>query len=322
MKKILTIVFAIAGFSVALAQGTGKVHGKIFSNFNYDSAQEQASFDITRAYFGYGHTFNDKLSAKVTFDVGGTDSTSFASTAYLKVAALKWKATDKLTINFGQVGLKQFKIQEKNWGYRYIAMSSQDEYKMGASADLGFTADYQLMDMLSVDLAVVNGEGFKKKQEDAHMKTGFGLTITPNERLTVRAYMDAMSAADVEVDSVMTEVPSQTTTALFVGYKADKFRLGVEYNMQAAHDNEENMDYEITSVYGTYNLTDNMGVFARYDMVSSDEDGYTEENGDFMIAGLEYRPAKGVYLSANFRNNIAEDADAENQVYMNLQFKF
>lgn len=322
MKKFLTIALMFAGVNIAAAQGTGKVHGKVFSNFNYDVAGEQASFDITRAYFGYGHTFSDKLSAKFTFDVGGADTDTYASTAYLKVAALKWKATDNLTVNFGQVGLKQFKTQEKNWGYRYIEKSSQDLYKMGTSADLGLTADYKVMDMLSVDLTVVNGEGYKKEQADAHMKTGFGLTLEPIEGLTVRAYMDMLTADDVVVDSVAIESPNQSTTAIFVGYKADKFRIGAEYNMQAAHGNVEGMDYDITSLYGTYNISDNMGAFARYDMVSSDENGWSDKNGDYMIAGLEYRPAKGISLSANLRNNTKEGADAENEVFMNLQFKF
>lgn len=323
MKKFFTIALLFAGVNIAAAQGTGKVHGNVFSNFNYDLAEEQGAFEISRAYFGYGHTFNDKFSAKLTFDVGSYEvediQTTFANTAYLKIAALQWKATDKLTVNFGQVGLKQFKTQEKNWGYRYIAKSSQDTYKMGTSADLGFTADYKLMDMLSVDLTVVNGEGYKKDQADAQMKTGFGLTLKPVDGLTVRAYMDMLNADDVDTVSY----PTQSTTALFVGYKADKFRVGAEYNMQAAHKNVEGMDYDITSVYGTYNISDNMGAFVRYDMVSSEENGWSDKNGDYLITGLEYRPAKGISLSANLRSHSHEGEDeAENQVYMNLQFKF
>ena len=316
MKKLFTIALVIAGMNLAHAQSTGKVHGKIFSNFNYNASDEAAAFEISRAYLGYKYKYNDQWSVKVTFDVGGTDT--YARTAYLKVAALKWKATDKLTVNIGQVGLKQFKTQEKNWGYRYIAKSSQDRYKMGTSADMGFTADYKLSDMLAVDLTVVNGEGYKKDQADSNLKTGFGLTVKATDALTLRVYTDAVAKSDVD----STSYPSQNTVALFAGYKGDAFRLGAEYNTQTAHKNVDGGDYEIISAYGTYYVNDQVGAFARYDVVSCDEGGYDGKNGDYLIAGLEYRPVKGVSISANVQGYTPEDGDAENSVYMNLQYKF
>jgi len=316
MKKLFTIALVIAGMNLAHAQSTGKVHGKIFSNFNYNTSDEAAAFEISRAYLGYKYKYNDQWSVKVTLDVGGADT--YARTAYLKVAALKWKATDKLTVNIGQVGLKQFKTQEKNWGYRYIAKSSQDRYKMGTSADMGFTADYKLSDMLAVDLTVVNGEGYKKDQADSNLKTGFGLTVKATDALTLRVYTDAVAKSDVD----STSYPSQNTVALFAGYKGDAFRLGAEYNTQTAHKNVDGGDYEIISAYGTYYVNDQVGAFARYDVVSCDEGGYDGKNGDYLIAGLEYRPVKGVSISANVQGYTPEDGDAENSVYMNLQYKF
>ena len=311
MKKFFTIALALAGMNLAHAQSTGKVHGQIHSNFNYDATAEAAAFEVSRAYLGYKYKYNDDWSVKVTFDVGGADT--YARTAYLKVAALKWKATDKLTVNFGQVGLKQFKTQEKNWGYRYIAKSSQDRYKMGTSADMGFTADYKLNGMFAVDLTVVNGEGYKKDQADSNVKTGFGLTMKATDALTLRVYTDALAKSDTS---------TQNTMALFAGYKADAFRLGAEYNTQTAHKNVDGGDYEIVSAYGTYYVNDQVGAFARYDVVSCDEGGYDGKNGDYLIAGLEYRPVKGISISANVQGYTPEDGDAENSVYMNLLYKF
>ncbi len=314
MKFFFTIALVFGGMNLLHAQGTGKVHGKIFSNFNYNATDEAAAFEISRAYFGYKYKYNDAWSLKVTFDVGGKENeTYYARTAFLKVAALKWKATDKLTINFGQVGLKQFKAQEKNWGYRYIAKSSQDEYKMGTSADMGFTADYKLNGMLAVDLTVVNGEGYKKDQADSNLKTGFGLTMKATDALTLRVYTDALAKSDTS---------TQNTVALFAGYKADAFRLGAEYNTQTGHKNTEGNDFEIASAYGTYYVNYQVGVFARYDIVSSDEGWDNDKDGDYLIAGLEYRPVKGVSVSVNVQGYTPESGDAENSFYMNLQYKF
>ena len=130
MKKFFTIVFVLLCISSLRSQSLGKSHGKIFSNFNYSLNDNATEFAITRAYFGYVYQLNDTWRAKLTLDVGEADT--YARTAYLKVAALQWKATDRLTVNFGQIGLKQFNVQEKNWGYRYIEKSSQDVYIMGS----------------------------------------------------------------------------------------------------------------------------------------------------------------------------------------------
>ena len=55
--------------------------------------------------------------------------------AYIKNAMLSWK-TGNFTLDFGLIGLEQFNVQEKFWGYRYIMKSFQDEYKFGSSADM------------------------------------------------------------------------------------------------------------------------------------------------------------------------------------------
>ena len=52
------------------------------------------------------------MGYKITFDVG-SNSAGSAYTAFLKIASLKWKASDKLTLNTGMVGTKNFKFMEK-----------------------------------------------------------------------------------------------------------------------------------------------------------------------------------------------------------------
>ena len=83
------------------------------------------AFEIKRSYLGYSYKMDDNFSAKITFDVGSNDAGS-AYTAYLKIASLSWKASDKMMLNFGQIGTKNFKFMEKAWGKRYIYKSLQD----------------------------------------------------------------------------------------------------------------------------------------------------------------------------------------------------
>ena len=101
-KTILTLGLALLTVISAIAQ-EGKPAVKVFSNFNYSLTTAEGEtafkeFEIKRAYLGYKYNFDDKLSAKITFDVGADDGSVY--TAFLKIAALSWKASDKLTLNF------------------------------------------------------------------------------------------------------------------------------------------------------------------------------------------------------------------------------
>ena len=135
-KTILALSAALLVFSNANAQ-EGKPSVKVFSNFNYDMSAEEGEnafkeFELKRSYLGYSYKFDDNFSAKITFDVGSNDGGS-AYTAFLKIASLNWKASDNLSINFGQTGTKNFKFMEKAWGKRYIEKSAQDKYKWASS---------------------------------------------------------------------------------------------------------------------------------------------------------------------------------------------
>ena len=109
MKKTILLLVTVFTFSCVSAQ-EGSPSVKIFSNFNYDMSSENdgdafKAFEIKRSYLGYSYKFDDKLSTKITFDVGSNNSGS-SYTAFLKIAALKWNASDNLTLNFGMVGAK------------------------------------------------------------------------------------------------------------------------------------------------------------------------------------------------------------------------
>ena len=163
MKKTLLLLCGIALFLTNVTAQSGKPAVKIFSNFNYDISAEDSEnafkeFEIKRAYLGYSHDINENFSTKITYDIGSNSGGS-SYTAFLKIAALKWKATDNMSINIGMIGTKNFKFMEKVWGRRYIDKSAQDKYKWASSADAGVSMDYKLTDNVSIDAQVLNGEG-------------------------------------------------------------------------------------------------------------------------------------------------------------------
>ena len=323
MKKTILALSAALLTVISVHAQEGKASVKVFSNFNYDLSDgdtEHAykAFEIKRAYLGYGYKFDDKLSAKITFDVGSGEASTYS--AYLKIAALSWKATDRLTLNFGQVGTKNFKFQEKAWGKRYIAKSAQDMQKWASSADAGLTADYKLSEKLSIDAQVLNGEGYKKSQgENGLFRGGLGLTYTMSERIALRVNRDINPRA-----TYGDEDASQHITALAIAYAGDNFNLGADKSVMTNAGNKIDVKKDLLSVYGSYNLNEKYSLFGRYDNVASEEDWNLEKDGNFTVFGIERQMAKGVKLAINVQSwtGAEENAEAKRTLFMNLEYKF
>lgn len=321
MKKIsITFIITLVISNFALAQGTdefkpsGKTSVKIFSNFHstFSDGENYEAFEITRAYFGYGYQFSKNFSGKITLDVGDPGVGGLQMTAYLKNAMLTYKSNG-FTVNFGVISTTQFKIQEKNWGYRYIFKSFQDEYKFGSSADLGISIAYKIDDHLSFDVMISNGEGYKKIQADSSLRYGFGITINPVKELTLRGYYDVIKKDDV----------NQQSWVFFAGYKTKEFSLGAEYNTQLNHKNNDGDDLNGFSAYATYKLGKKFKVFGRYDDLSSEDEWNIGKDGSAIIAGFEYAPVKGVKIAPNYQGWNPDDDSKKfmTGIYMNLEIK-
>jgi len=311
MKKLALTFMAILGITfLAISQESkeafkpnGKSIIRVFSNYHstFADGANTSAFELTRVYLGYEHHFSQELSGTVIFDVAdpgdlGTGKTpSLQMTAYVKNAFLNYKHKN-LSVNFGMMPTTQFKVQEDFWGNRYLAKVFQDEYGFAASADLGVSATYKFSSIFSADLAIENGEGYKKVQADNKFKTALGLTINPVKELTVRGMAD-----------VMGQGTAQNTFAGFVGYKANKFAIGAEYNYQKNNKMVDGNNLFGTSFYGSVDLAKKAKFFARYDDLQSNTPAGKTTNwnlgkdGQLYLAGFEYALAPGVKLSPNYR---------------------
>lgn len=323
-KSVLTTLLVLCITVLAMSQETKeafKPHGKpiirVFSNFHSTSSDgnSQSAFEITRAYLGYEHSFSEEFSGTVIFDVADPGAGKLQMTAFLKNAFLNYKH-ENLSVDFGLIATTQFKVQENFWGYRYLGKVFRDEYGFASSADLGASVGFKFTDLLSADLAVTNGEGYKKLQSDNKFKTAVGLTVNPVKELTVRGMADVMD--------------NQNTFAGFVGYKNSKFSLGAEYNYQTNHAMVDDHDYFGPSVYGTINLSKKSKLFARFDDLKSNTPSGANANwnaaadGQLILAGIEFAPVSGIKLSPNFRTwNPAQSAlKTVSTVMLNCDIKF
>ena len=328
MKNLLLTTILVLSTANLFAQGSP--HAKVFSNFNYDldADAEYAfkAFEVKRAYLGYGYKLSDGFSAKVTFDVG-KNSAGSNYTAFLKIASLSWQASDKLNVSFGMIGTKNFKFMEKAWGKRYIYKSFQDENKWASSADAGANLTYTLSDNLIIDAQVLNGDGYKNLQgSDGYMRGGAGL-ILKTDGMSFRVARDIVPRT-----MYGDEYESQYINTFAMIYTASNLSLGGEYNLRENTSNVVDNTSSAFSVYANLDIGNDVSLFGRYDMSDSEdanENQWNIENeGELTIIGIEKQMTKGVKLALNVKSFKAatldgeEEAEANNMLYLNLEYKF
>lgn len=325
MKKILMSVILIIACLSSFGQEekkkfqiTGKPIVTVFANYHagLGSANKESGFALDRAYLGYQFSLTEKLSGKVVFDMGTTkvDGADLERVAYIKNAMLSWKTGD-FTLDFGLIGLEQFNVQEKFWGYRYIMKSFQDEYKFGSSADMGILGKYKFTKWLSADITISNGEGYKKLNGDNKYRYAVGATLFPVKGLTVRAYYD-LASKNGDADGLK----DQQNLAFFAGYKHKLFSLGGEYNQMFNTKSKEDKDQNGYSIYSTVKLAEKFDAFGRYDNLASKDD-WSSADGQRILIGIQYSPIKQLKIAPNYSTWNPRDGKSSSFAYLNIEFK-
>jgi len=204
---------------------------------------------------------------------------------------------------------------EKSWGRRYIDKSAQDKYKWASAADAGVSLDYKISNNINIDVQILNGEGYKKIQSSNGLfRGGGGITYTIMQNLSLRVHHDMIPRSSYDDMSA-----SQTITTAAIAYSTENMKIGAEKDMMKNSDNVKDTEQNLMSIYGAYKISDNYTVFARYDDASE-----TNEEGSYTIYGIERKMAKGVTVALNMQSwtNSSEGSEAENTLFLNLEYKF
>lgn len=326
MKKrvwILATVLICTYVTVSAKKSTEEPKGKaivqVFGNFHtgFGHDNNNRGFELDRSYLGYQYDLGKGLQIKGVMDIGqSNDVNDYHRIAYIKNAQISWK-TGNLTLNGGLISTIQFNMQEKFWGYRYIMKSFQDQYKFGNSADLGISASYKFNDWFIVDAIVVNGEGYKKVQNNDGLEYGLGATLTPFKGLSMRIYYGLNEGSDDTKEE-------KQNLATFIGYKGNGFSIGAEYNLYKNDGNVKGHDMSGFSIYGNINLNKNTEIYARYDNLSSKNNWNETKEESAIITGLQFKLGKYVKIAPNFRINIPQmdGADKHYMGYISCYFGF
>ena len=161
--KKWNIILLIA-FSSLVAQD---IKGKVFFDYtdNSGDGSKVDEFALKRVYLTFSKSISDELSVTIQTDV---DTNSSPKNIYLKNAKVDWKTLDG-NIVIGLQGMNMFKIQERNWGKRYLDKTIMDRFKYSSAADMGI-GYYHSKDKFHGSLLITNGAGYKKSENDSHKK--------------------------------------------------------------------------------------------------------------------------------------------------------
>lgn len=331
MRKKLFLLFSAGAMALSVSAGaqpteefkpSGKLFGNFFADFHNTSSggQNINVFEVTRSYFGYDYGFSKTVSSRIMFDsftqtVGG----KVIMTGYLRNAYLQFD-DGKFTLRGGLIGAEQISMADKFWNYRYITKAFIDYSGMIFSADIGFLAKYKVADIMTLDLSIVNGRGFKDLAANNTLKLVSGFTLTPAKNLMFRGYYDVMGRED-----------NTQWTASFTGaYIDNTFTLGAEYLMQNNHLMAPGENFSGFSVFTALRFAEKYSLFARYDNIGSvTPDGETDpwnlsKDGNNLFLGIDWSPAKNVRISPNFIGFFPDDSEADfvGTVGLNVEARF
>ena len=331
MKKTLLLALIILSTYQGFSQDddsfkpSGTPFAVIFANFHQgitNAASDESAFELVRGYIGYEYEFSPNFYAKINLDIGSPEDLSeYAKArryAYFKNAYLRY-SEGKLKIEFGLIGLKEYKLAEQFWGRRYLMKTLADEYSIGASADLGMNFNYKFSPVIDADFTIMNGEGYNNVQTDGIFKYAIGTTIKCTDNLTTRLYYDFTN------DNIL-----QSTYHFFVAYNFnEKATIATEALYRSNEKWKEGQDMYGFSVFADYNLTNKYQLFARFDKMASNKlDG--EENpwnlakdGTALVAGIQYEPIKKIKMALNYHDWVPYASNGETKafIYLNLEVK-
>ena len=324
--KIILIYFIISYCPVLSENDTifkpeGKFIIQVINRTNLDLLNtDNFGMNINRAHFGYSYQFAKEWKGVVVLDAGRPtlfnnliikDSlgNSLSSeyiyqegsfyTMTLKFSYLEYKPNKIITLQIGGILQNHYITEEKFWGYRYILESFPDRYFRIPSGDLGVIGYFVFNEHFSADLAITNGEGFRRKQDDyGKFKVEAGLDFKPFDWLVTRIYYDNTFANETDI------IKNEELYSVFIGYIVpSKFRTGFDYHYQSNYHHLAGLDLFGYSIYGAYNITDNFESFLRYDNLQNNY--YSDCNAIFKdkssgkayILGFHYKPIQGISLS-------------------------
>ncbi len=329
MKRYLPLLISFTVFCQIVDSQTVTSSGKpiveIFTNFHYNvnDSSKTTGFGLDRVYLGYNYTPAGNFSATAIINLGNPEDLAPGSVpkryAYFREASVKY-SRDRLTVNFGMVNTRYEDYQQGFWGKRYLGPEFQSTYGYCSVADLGVVVDYQISDLIKVDLSLLNGEGYTNVQVDNSLRTAVGLIIKTPFNAVFKIYSDIMKPQGIW----------QSTYLAFAGYKNEKFSFGAEATYRSNLDLVAGHNVWGISGTGSIFLNDKSEIFGRYDYTASvvmpgnDIQWDHAKDATYFVGGFQHMFSDNLKMSLNYRmtNPYETGKQTTHAIYLNAAFRF
>ncbi|QUD90447.1 hypothetical protein [Phenylobacterium montanum] len=276
-------------------------------------------FDIKRAYLIVDHKFNDTYSANLTTDFL-YDGTTKATQLFMKKAYLQAKYSDALVVRAGITDMPWVPFVENIYGYRYVENVLIDRLKYGTSADTGITVsgnfDFKPV-KVGYSLGVIDGSGYKAPDVGNFNRTK-KMDLEGRLNVSYENFTAAIGGYEGDLGKDVNGVTVNHTANRFdalLAYVDTRFRVGGEYvsakditGVTTAKPVKANADGY--SAFGSFNITDKIALFGRYDWVNPERDATTASNktnsasrDEYFNVGLSYTPVKGVDVAMVYKRD-------------------
>ena len=310
--KKWNIILLIAFSSLVAQDISGKV---VFAYSNSDDSSKIDGFGLNRVYLNFSKEISDELSVTIQTDAYPESS---SQNIYLRNAKADWKTLNGNVV-IGLQEMNMFKVQQMNWGKRYLDKTVMDRMQYSSVADMGI-GYYHSKDKFHGSILITNGAGFKKSETDSHKKLSlqfiYGtVKLSKSDGFNVGAVL-SHEPYDRNGEVTIPEEPagehSKKVFGVFGGYAKDNLRVGAEWSqLDDSGLLDGNYNNNLTSVYCNYVYKNKQSLIVKYDMVSGNKDA------NYALLGIEFAPTKGLMVSPNVRSN-----DGTTAIGVNFQFQF
>jgi hypothetical protein len=300
---------------------------EIFTDFHaYDksdtSMSSRTGFGLTRAFVGYNFVTDRNFSATVILNFASPTDLAPGSKerryAYFREASVTW-TNEKLTLACGMTTTRALIFQQKFYNKRYITDNFLAYNGYYTVADLGFTADYIINEVLKVDFTLMNGEGYNNLHIDNSIRSSFGINIIPVKNGVVRLYADFDRPQGVW----------QQLYIGFLGYKTESLMIGGEAVYKTNHDLIPGHDSWGFTVTGSVKTSEKTEVFGRYDYNNSstvseiNQPWNYQADRKFFVAGLQYTFNEYFRMAIDYQGSFPnyKGIAERNAIFINAHFK-
>ena len=310
--KKWNIILLIAFSSLVAQDISGKV---VFAYSNSDDSSKIDGFGLNRVYLNFSKEISDELSVTIQTDAYPESS---SQNIYLRNAKADWKTLNGNVV-IGLQEMNMFKVQQMNWGKRYLDKTVMDRMQYSSVADMGI-GYYHSKDKFHGSILITNGAGFKKSETDSHKKLSlqfiYGtVKLSKSDGFNVGAVL-SHEPYDRNGEVTIPEEPagehSKKVFGVFGGYAKDNLRVGAEWSqLDDSGLLDGNYNNNLTSVYCNYALKNKQSLIVKYDKVSGNKDA------NYALVAMEFAPTKGLMVSPNVRSN-----DGTTAIGVNFEFQF